>query len=224
MKFATSQIGQLIEATTLHTGFERRENQYYCPECQQEVYVALSGLGKNHFRHKPGHQICFYSSSSSQKQNRKQDWSEFLEVRQRLTSLFEQEKEKITKKSPLQWETASTIIMVLPFYLPEKKILFRYKKADTEKKQLILLIPQLITNQQYDNLSRYRNFRLRVRAIHKYAQQYCAVGLILTDGEMFLRLDNPKPVWSKRIERYCKTVFDYDVCIVSPQVFMKAIV
>jgi len=88
----------------------------------------------------------------------------------------------------------------------------------------MLLIPQLITNQQYENLSRYRNFRLRVRAIHKYALQYCAVGLILTDGEMFIRLDNPRPVWSKRIGRYCKTVVDYDVRIVSPQVFVKAIV
>ena len=63
-----------------------------------------------------------------------------------------------------------------------------------------------------------------MRAIHKYAQLYCAVGLILTDGKLFLRLDNPQPVWSKRIEQYCKTVFDYDVRIVSPQVFMKAIV
>jgi len=79
MEFATNQIGQLTEATTLRTGFERRENQYYCPECQQEVYVALSGPGKNYFRHKPGHKICFYSSSSGQKRNKKQDWDEFLE-------------------------------------------------------------------------------------------------------------------------------------------------
>ena len=224
MKFATNQIGQLTEATTLSTGYARRENQYYCPECQQEVNVALSGLGNNHFRHKPGHQICFYSSSSGQKRSKKQDWAEFLEVRERLTNLFEQEKERITKKSSLQWETASTIILILPFYLPEKQLLMRHTKAHTANKQLILLIPQLITDQQYENLSRYRNFRLRVRAIHKYAQQYCAVGLILTDGEMFIRLDNPQPVWSKRIERYCKTVIDYDVRIVFPQVFMKAIV
>jgi len=129
MKFATNQIGQLTEATTLHTGQARRENQYYCPECQQEVLVALSGQGNNHFRHKPGHQICFYSSSSGQKQNKKQDWAEFLEVRQRLTILFEQEKEKISKKSSLQWETVSTIILVLPFYLPEKQLLTRHTKA-----------------------------------------------------------------------------------------------
>ena len=77
MEFATNQIGQLTEATTLRTGFDRRENQYYCPECQQEVHVALSGQGNNHFRHKPGHQICYYSSSSGKKRNRKQDWSEF---------------------------------------------------------------------------------------------------------------------------------------------------
>ena len=114
----------------------------------------------------------------------------FLEVRGRLTSLFEQENEKIITKSSLQWETASTIILVLPFYLSEKQLLTRHKRAHTANKQLILLIPQLITNQQYDNLSRYRNFRLRVRAIHKYAQQYCAVGLILTDGKLFIRLDN----------------------------------
>ena len=62
-----------------------------------------------------------------------------------------------------------------------------------------------------------------MRAIHKSAQQHCAVGLILTDGEMFIRLDNPEPVWSKRIEGYCKTVFDYDVRIMSPQVFLKAV-
>jgi len=124
----------------------------------------------------------------------------------------------------LQWETANTIILVLPFYLPEKQILTRHKRAVTEKKKLMLLIPQLITNKQYENLSRYQNFRLRVRAIHKYAQQYCAVGLILTDGEMFIRLDNPRSVWSKRIERYCKTIVDYDVRIVSTQVFMNAIV
>ncbi len=123
----------------------------------------------------------------------------------------------------MQWETASTIIMVLPFYLPEKQILTRQKKADEEKKQLLLLIPQIITNQQHDNLSRYRNYRLRVRAIHKYAEQYCAVGLILTDGEMFIRLDNPQPVWSKRIQGYCKTVFDYDVRIVFSQVFKESI-
>jgi len=129
MHFATNLVGQIIEATNLRTGFERRENQYYCPECQQEVYVALSGLGNNHFRHKPGHQICFYSSSSGQKQNKKQDWAEFLEVRQRLTILFEQEKEKISKKSSLQWETVSTIILVLPFYLPEKQLLTRHTKA-----------------------------------------------------------------------------------------------
>ena len=109
-------------------------------------------------------------------------------------------------------------------FLPEKQLLTRYKRADTEKKQLLLLIPKIITNQQYDNLSRYRRYRLRVRAIHKYAQQYCAVGLILTDGEMFIRLDNPELVWSKRIEGYCKTVYDYDVRVVSPQVFLKAIV
>ena len=129
----------------------------------------------------------------------------------------------IRKISPLQWETASTIIIILPFYLPEKQLLTRYMRADTEKKQLMLLIPQLITNQQYDNISRYRRYRLRVRAIHKYAQKYYAVRLILTDGELFIRLDNPQPVWSKRIEGYCKTIYDYDVHIVSPKVFLKAI-
>ena len=69
MKFATNQFGQLTVATTLHTGYTRRENQYFCPEYQQEVYVALPGQGKNHFRHNLGHQIYFYS-----KRIEKKDW------------------------------------------------------------------------------------------------------------------------------------------------------
>jgi len=64
------------------------------------------------FQHKPGHQICYHSSSSGKRRNNKHDWKEFLEVRRRLTSLFVQEK-KVERKSPLPWETARMIIIVL---------------------------------------------------------------------------------------------------------------
>ena len=72
-------------------------------------------------------------------------------------------------------------------------------------------------NKEYQNISRYDRYRLKIRVIHKYVRTYSDLGLILTDGEVFYRLENQQAVWSRKVERYCKTVFDYDIGTLSLQ-------
>ena len=86
------------------------------------------------------------------------------------------------------------------------------ERVHTEELQLLLFVPKIITVKDYANINRYGNYRLKARAVYSYAYLYSIPRrLILTNGQTFIHLTNRRQVWSRKYERYCKTLFDYEM-------------
>ena len=170
-----------------------------------------SHRGERHFRHKQGHTPCILSSLIGTRKARKQHWREFNTVKTALTRLLEPLHD-LDRISPLLWETPTMRIFMSPFYCPEQHLLTLKHRSRADGKELLVLVPKIISPREFLNIAKYGNYRVQVRAIYTYAYLHSIPNcLLLTDGVKFYHLTNKRRVWSVKLGGYCKTLFDYDI-------------
>ncbi len=210
MRYARDSINRIVDALKIQTSETRREDIYYCPECDDQVSFVQSLRGDNHFRHRPKHKVCVLSSMVGQTKAQKKNWIDLLRVKVVLKEIFDLP--EVEHHSSLHWETPDIMIYLLPFYYPERQLISLHGKARDRNKQLLLLVARIITTKESENITRYGNLRTKGRAIYTYAFEHSIPQrLIITNGYTFYQLYNPERVWSKRYGQYCTTLFDYEL-------------
>lgn len=210
MRYARDIQNRVVDALKIQTSEARREDTYFCPECDEQMSFVQSPRGDNHFRHRPRHEVCVLSSMLGQKKAQKKYWIDLLRVKITLKEMFDLP--DVEQHSSLHWETPDTMIRLLPFYYPERQLISLHNKARERNKQLLLLVARIFTAGEFENIAHYGNLRTKGRAIYTYAyEQSIPPRLIITNGYAFYQLYNPRKVWSTRFKKFCTTLFDYEI-------------
>lgn len=211
MRYAKTGAKRIVDARDLQTSEQRCDWIYLYPECEQHVTFVFSQGKTHHFRHPQGHKVCVLSSVVKQGRMREVHWQRFLRIQNQLGQTLQAYPEMI-QKNPVQWELPTTSIYLLPYYYPEQRCRNISQNATDCGRHLLFLITQHLTPDEFSNINRYGCYRTKPRAIHTYAQTYSIPPrLVLTDGTVFYELSNRMQVYSPRFNRYCTTIFDYEL-------------